>query len=155
MLGGGLVLGLTAALGGCTDAPPAAPPRPHPDVAVLLAATVAERELLALYAAVRSAHEDLAARLDPIIERHRRHLDVLHRHRLHPVTRSAAPSPTAPLAPAAPDRPAKALSVLRAAELRAAAARLDDVAAVAPGLAQLLAAIGACEAAHAESLAAA
>lgn len=125
--------------------------RPLPDVAVLTAAIASEERLIALYEAARGAHTGLAAQLDPVLAHHREHLTVLRRHYV-PGTgdRSATPVPVA--RPSVPSQAGKALSLLRRAETEAATARANDVERVAPGVAQLLACIGACEAGHAAAL---
>ncbi|WP_233510778.1 hypothetical protein [Actinomadura craniellae] len=152
-IGGGVAAtafpGLLAA---CSEpAPP--PPAPAPDVAVLAAAVTAEERLIALYEAVRGSHGGLAGRIDPLLAHHREHLSVLRAHR-RPGTIPSSPAPS-PVPPAAPGTPAAALAALRAAEQAAAHERADAVQRVGPGLAQLFASIGACEAGHAAALAAA
>lgn len=126
--------------------------KPLPDVAVLTGAIASEERLIALYESARRANAPLAARLDPFLARHREHLSVLRRY-LVPGSGGRSPSPTAAAAPPAmPGDPDRALSLLRKAESQAAAARMYDVERVAPGVAQLLACIGACEAGHAAAL---
>ncbi|REE99197.1 hypothetical protein DFJ69_4704 [Thermomonospora umbrina] len=125
-------------------------PRPSPDVAVLTGAMTAERGLIALYEAVLRTHSGLVGRLTPMLAHHREHLTVLGRHHL-PGTEPLVPP--APVTPAAvPDKESEALDLLRDAESRAAAGRAEDVRLVAPGVAQLLASIGAGEAWHAALL---
>jgi hypothetical protein len=138
------------ALGGCArERPPV--PAPRPDVAVLTAAIAAEQRLITLYEAALRAHEGLAGRLKPLLAHHREHLEALRRHYL-PGTgeATATASPEAP--PEVPGKASQALELLRRAEGEAAAARAEDVQRVAPGVAQLLASIGACEAGHAAVL---
>lgn len=128
-------------------------PRPHPDVAVLLAAIAGEERLVALYEAVRRTHAGLAARIDPMLAHHREHLTALRRH-YRPGTRptpSTAPRSPDPL-PSVPADEGEALAALRAAERGAARARSTEAGQVEPALAQLLASIGACEAGHDEAL---
>lgn len=169
MISAVLTLGLPTALPALTGCAkkPAQMPKPLPDVAVLNDAIAAERDLIALHEAVTGAHPELAGRLSTLLAHHRDHLLVLRRH-YRPGTGErtpAAPPPpatvrgttgaTASAAPpaivASPSVPAgldQALAVVRAAERQAAAARIRDVGQVPPGLAQLFASIGACEAGH-------
>jgi hypothetical protein len=139
------------ALAGCTSVAPAAAPRPGPEVRLLEGAIQGEAALIALYDAVLAAHQDLRGRLGPLRDHHARHLAVLRRQYV-PGTVTASPTPPPP-APPAPAGESRALRALWAAERRAAAARADEVRRAAPGLAQLLASIGACEAGHAQVLA--
>ncbi|HEY8480133.1 MAG TPA: ferritin-like domain-containing protein [Spirillospora sp.] len=150
LLGRGAVLGGVAFLSpwttGCD-----AEAVPHKDVATLTGAITSEQNLIATYEAARSADASLAGRLDPVLARHREHLAVLKRHhvpgsgdRAHEGG-GAIPAPSAVPIPEGAD----VLKALRAAEDRAAMARTADAAEAAPGLAQLLASIGACEAGHA------
>ncbi|WP_344948479.1 hypothetical protein [Actinomadura miaoliensis] len=152
------VLGGTAgialpALGGC-GREPAAPPALDPELTILVGAIAAEQDLIALYEAARGAHADLAARIDPALAHHREHLAVLRRHYVPGSGRlaSSAPAPS-PVVQRVPGDPSGALAALRQAESRAAAARAAEVGRAGPGLAQLLASIGACEAGHAAALA--
>jgi hypothetical protein len=123
---------------------------------LLIGAMSAEQELIALYEAARDAHESLARHLDPPLAHHREHLAVLRRHYV-PGTGERAnegggiPRPRS--SEAAPDEASEALARLREAEATAASARVAEVAKAAPGLAQVLASIGACEAGHAAALA--
>ncbi|MQY02857.1 hypothetical protein [Actinomadura macrotermitis] len=140
-------------LGGCRAAA-ARPAGDRAELRVLAGAIAAEQDLIALYEAVRGAHAPLARRLDPALAHHREHLAVLRRHYL-PGTGHRAyeggeiPPPRGRPAPATA---AQALAALRRAESGAAAARVADVTTAGPGLAQLLASIGACEAGHAAAL---
>ncbi|PRX04111.1 UNVERIFIED_ORG: hypothetical protein CLV66_10874 [Actinomadura viridilutea] len=149
------VLGGTAgialpALGGCGRAPAA----PAPELAVLVGAIAAEQDLIALYEAARGAHASLAGRLAPVLAHHREHLAVLRRHYVPGSGRFARTAPLpAPRAQRVPGDPSGALAALRSAESRAAAARAAEAGRAGPGLAQLLASIGACEAGHAAALA--
>jgi hypothetical protein len=140
-----------AALAGCTGVEPAAAPPPGPQVRLLEGAIRSETALIALYDAVLASHRGLRGRLGPLRDHHAQHLAVLRRHYV-PGTGSATPSPPGPR-PLAPDGQARAIGALRTAERRAAASRADEVRRAAPGLAQLLASIGACEAGHAQVLA--
>jgi hypothetical protein len=141
-----------AAMAGCSKTGPAETPVPGPEVSVLTAAIADEAALIALYAAVLGTHRSLADRLQPLHDHHTRHLEVLRRHYV-PGTRSGTATPVPRATATAPDGESRALSVLRSAERKAATARVDDVRRAGPGLAQLLACIGACEAGHAQSLA--
>jgi hypothetical protein len=148
---GGSAAVLASAAGGCTtvgraDAPPAGP-----EVTLLDKVIQGEAALIALYDAVIAAHSGLAARLRPLREHHAQHMAVLRRHYVPgSITGTATPAPR-PTTTAPPSSSA-ALAAIRSAERRAAAARADDVRRVSPGLAQLLASIGACEAGHAQVL---
>jgi hypothetical protein len=159
----GAVLGgpAAAALAGCSKKRPEQL-KAHPDVAVLLAAIATEERLVALYESTRATHQDLARRIDPMLAHHRDHLSALRRHYVpgtgsegQSVTPTPAPTQSADAATdaTAPRSRRQALVALHRAERRAAAARLADVTRVTPGMAQLLASIGACEAGHATWLA--
>ncbi|MGR6922815.1 hypothetical protein ACU635_51910 [[Actinomadura] parvosata] len=141
-----LLAGTAAALTGCSASgppqPPAAPPPDSPEV-VLLKGIIAEKErTIALYTAlVAGGAEELA----PFRDRHQAHLAEL---RKHVPAATGSPSPSA-----SSGKPAKAsLSRLREIERKAAAARPRQLAGLSPGVAQLVASIGACEAAHAIAL---
>ncbi|MEW2358298.1 hypothetical protein [Spirillospora sp. NPDC029432] len=153
LLGAGAALGLPL-VGGCggagRDAGTAAA---RAELTVLVGAIAAEQDLIALYEAVRGAHAPLAARIDPALAHHREHLAVLKRHyRPGSGDRADEAAIPAPRAQRAPAGRARALAALRQAEERAAAARAAEAGKVEPGLAQLLASIGACEAGHAAAL---
>jgi hypothetical protein len=138
--------------GGCSSAGhTAATLTPGPDVVILSGAIQAEAELVALYDAVLAGHERLGSRLRPLRDHHAQHLSVLQRHYV-PGTKTGTATPAPRPSATSPDSTSAALAKLRAAERRAAAARADEVRRAAPGLAQLLAAIGACEAGHAQEL---
>jgi hypothetical protein len=149
MLGGTV---MPAVLTGCTRARRAQAPAPGPELLLLTGVMQSEAALLALYDAVMAAHQGLAARLRPLRDHHAQHLAVLRRHYV-PGTDEGGATPAPPTTATAPAGEARALAALRTAERRAAAARADEVRRASPGLAQLLAAIGACEAGHAEELA--
>jgi hypothetical protein len=141
------------ALGGCAEERPRAS-APRPDVAVLTAVIAAEQRLVALYEAVLQAHAGLGERLDPVLAHHREHLEVLRRYYIPGTGEAAATTTVSPVTPpAVPGKSSQALELLRRVEGEAATARADDVQRVAPGMAQLLASIGACEAGHAAALA--
>jgi hypothetical protein len=136
---------------GCTSTGQAAAPTPGPEVALLDGAIANEAALLALYEAVLAAHTSLAGRLAPLRDHHSQHLSVLRRHYV-PGTNSGTPTAAPTPAATVPGSESRALAALRSAERRAAAARASEVRRAAPGLAQLLASIGACEAGHAQVL---
>ncbi|MBD0292010.1 MAG: hypothetical protein ICV70_00350 [Jiangellaceae bacterium] len=171
----GLVAGLLAACTGKQQqrrSPTPAPGSVTPDERLRRELVAAEQRMLALYAATAAAHPGLAARLDPFQERHRRHLTAIELSGAvaSPPASTSAPSPGAPSAtgtsgtaglghgaqPAVPADAAAAVAALRAAEQAAAAARLQDCLRCTDDLfAELVAAVGACEAAHGSLLAAA
>ncbi|WP_162795428.1 hypothetical protein [Nonomuraea lactucae] len=163
-----------AALTGCsgpTTGPehPATPP--EPPERLLARQLMADKEhLIGLYAALIAKG---ATKLAPFRDRHQAHLTELRR-RFPGVTPSpappssgapgspqpAAPSPGAPQSAgpsAGPSQgtaaaPVVSLSRLRSLERRAAALRPRQLASASPAFAQLIASIGACEAAHAVAL---
>ena len=141
-----------AAVTGCTSVGRAAAPPPGPDVSLLDGAIQSEAGLIALYAAVIAAHQGLSDRLKPLHDHHTRHLDVLKRHYV-PGTTTGTTTPAPQATATAPRGEARALAALMSAERKAAAARSGEVRRATPGLAQLLASIGACEAGHAQELA--
>ncbi|MFF3439032.1 hypothetical protein [Streptosporangium sp. NPDC002721] len=125
--------------------PVAAPPDPE---TLLLRELIAGKELtVALYASAASA------RLEPFRQRHEAHLAELRR-RLPPAPPASAPAPSPTPSPsgsaAQGGRPS--VRTLRDLERKAAALRTRQIEGVSPPLAQLLASIGACEAAHALAL---
>ncbi|GAA2210112.1 hypothetical protein GCM10009850_055710 [Nonomuraea monospora] len=145
LAGGALLTGGAAGLTGCSDSGPARPaasPPPDSPETVLLKGLIAEKErTIALYSSLIS---DGAEKLGPFRDRHQAHLDELRKY-VPAASASASPSPTA--------SPVKAsLSRLRELERKAAAARPRQLGGVSPGVAQLIASIGACEAAHAVAL---
>ncbi|GAA3445077.1 hypothetical protein [Planomonospora venezuelensis] len=150
LLGGG-ALGVAAAMtAGCAaeepEPPAAAPPDPE---TVLLRGLIEEKErTIALYA---SAASD---KLVPFRRRHEAHLSELRRRLPPEPPASPSASPSAPASPgASPDpEPKVSLRALRDLERKAAALRARQLAETSPALAQLLASIGACEAAHALAL---
>lgn len=146
-----LVLGgALAAVAGCTSIAPARVPPPGPQVLLLEEVIRGKAGLVALYDAVLAAHRGVRGRIGRLRDDHAQHLAVLGRHYV-PGTGSPSPAPP-PRPPAVPAAESRALDALRTAERRTAAARPDQVRRAAPGLAQLLASIGACEAAHAQVL---
>ncbi|WP_344821813.1 hypothetical protein [Actinocorallia longicatena] len=152
LLGGGAALAtpLVAGVSGCAG-DESAQPRPKADVGVLLAAIADEERLIALYEKVAAAHQDLPAHFPAALNHHREHLAALRRHYVPGTGVTPTPVPTT----APPEPPADlgaARTALRQAEKSAAAARVADSGRVAPGVAQLMASIGACEAGHAARL---
>ena len=171
-----VLLGAAAAsLAACTgdDRPPpvteGSPSRPEPDALLRAGVAEAERELLALHRATVRTHPALAALLAPFSARHRRHLEAVEESGPMATQQSstAAPSGTAPSGsanassaptasasapggtPVVPVDPAQALAAVRIAERAAAEARVADcLRSEDPELAELLAAVAACEAAH-------
>ncbi|MQA82357.1 MAG: hypothetical protein GEV10_28500 [Streptosporangiales bacterium] len=131
------------------------PPRPDPDVVVTVRALTAEDQLLVAYAAVAERHPKLAGELAAFRKRHEAHRAALvarlpagHLAGRTP-TPSASPSPTGTTTatPSATD-----VADLVEAEREAAADRVTDALAAGPTLAQVLAGMGACAAAHAQLL---
>jgi hypothetical protein len=150
VLGGSAVMLATAT--GCTSVRGAEAPVAGPEVTLLDGVIQSEAGLIALYDAVLASHQGLNARLKPLREHHAQHLEVLKRHYVPgSTTGTATPAPRP--AATAPATEAEALTAIRSAERKAAAARAGDVRRASPGLSQLLAAIGACEAGHAQELA--
>jgi type IV pilus biogenesis protein CpaD/CtpE len=137
----------TAALAGCARKRPQEP-SPRPDLAVLVGAIAGEEQLIALYESTRTRHPELAQGLDPLLAHHRAHLTVLRRHYVPGTDGRPAPQGTPGVAATSRVR-RQAVTALRTAENRAAAARMADVTRVSAGMAQLFASIGACEAGHA------
>ncbi|MGP3928509.1 hypothetical protein [Nonomuraea sp. KM88] len=157
-----LLAGGAAALTACSasgPSQPSAPPSDSPET-VLVKGLIAEKEgTIALYSSLIA---DGARKLVPFRDRHQAHVDTL---RKHVPPGSAAPSGSpaqspgqspaqspggSPSARARPEKPT--LSRLRSLERKAAARRARQLAGLSPGMAQLIASIGACEAAHAAAL---
>ncbi|GAA3811165.1 hypothetical protein GCM10022226_34550 [Sphaerisporangium flaviroseum] len=147
---------VAAAVAGCspTETPPPVAPKPPDRETVLLTKVIADKEqMVALYRQAGHAEARLAAVLRPFQQRHEAHLAELRR-RLPsgPPPTTASPAPSAPAS--SPPTVAKvSVGRLRDLERRAAATRPRQIGDVSPALAQLLASIGACEAAHATALA--
>ncbi|GIH91877.1 hypothetical protein ACFFMN_34280 [Planobispora siamensis] len=155
LLGGG-ALGVAAAMvAGCSaeQPEPAASAPPDPET-VLLRQLIADKEqTIALYASASSS------KLVPFRQRHEAHLAELRR-RLPADGPASSPAPSSPVpssggpasSPTPAPEPAVSVRELRDLERKAAALRSRQVADVSPALAQLVASIGACEAAHATAL---
>jgi hypothetical protein len=137
---------------GCTPAEHVPPPVPGPQVNLLTSVMANEQRLVALYMSVLAAHPRLAQDLRPLHDHHSEHLAVLKQQYI-PGTNTESPSPGPTTPAAAPGSVSASLTTLRTAERQAAAARAVDVTHATPDLAQLLAAIGACEAVHVAILA--
>ncbi|GLY90163.1 hypothetical protein Airi02_080920 [Actinoallomurus iriomotensis] len=148
VLGGSVAALVTTT--GCTTVGPGEAPSPGPEVTLLDGVIANEAALIALYDAVLAAHQGLSGRLKKLREHHVEHLAVLKRHYVPGSASTATPEPR-PSA-TAPRTESGALGAIRSAERKAASARADEVRRVSPGLSQLLAAIGACEAGHAQEL---
>ncbi|MEV4368924.1 hypothetical protein AB0J71_17770 [Nonomuraea sp. NPDC049637] len=163
-----VLAGGAAALTACSASGPAGPAAPAPDSpeTVLLRQVVADKErTVALYSALIAGGADS---LEPFRARHQAHLAELRKYLpagpppvSSPAVSSPAVSSPAVSSPASPgaspgatpsQSPRPTLSRLRDVERRAAAQRPRQLAGLSPGVAQLLASIGACEAVHAVSL---
>ncbi|MGJ6960905.1 hypothetical protein ACSDR0_03265 [Streptosporangium sp. G11] len=149
LLRGGALGVAAVTVAGCAAeerVPPVAAP-PDPETLLLRELIAGKERTVALYAAA-------SARLEPFRQRHEAHLAELRR-RLPPAPASAAatpaPSPT-PSPSGSAAQGATSVRALRDLERKAAALRTRQIEGVSPPLAQLLASIGACEAAHALAL---
>jgi hypothetical protein len=144
--------GAVAALSGCgsTGGPrPSPTPAPENPEHVLLRGLIADKErTIAVYSALITGGD---AELVPFRERHQAHLNEL-RKRLPASAASPAASVTPSTSGSATPAAGMSLSRLRDAERRSASQRTRQIAGVSPALAQLIASIGACEAAHAVAL---
>ncbi|MFI9838655.1 hypothetical protein ACIHFD_16580 [Nonomuraea sp. NPDC051941] len=135
-----LLAGGAAALTACSATGP-----PQPSVrasdspeTTLLKDLIAEKErTIALYSALISSG---AQKLVPFRDRHQAHVNELRKY----VTLASAP----PVTSTPTSAPKPSLSRLRDLERKAAALRIRQLDRVSPGVAQLIASIGACEAAH-------
>ncbi|MGW6502184.1 hypothetical protein [Nonomuraea angiospora] len=113
---------------------------------LLLKDLIAEKErTIALYSSMISGG---AQKLVPFRDRHQAHVNELRKY----VTVASAPPATATATSTPAPAPKPSLSRLRELERKAAALRLRQLDRVSPGVAQLIASIGACEAAHALAL---
>jgi hypothetical protein len=162
----GVLMGAAAvSLAACTgqpSPPPDVDPPPEPDALLRSHVAAAERALLALYAATSGQHPRLADRLLPFAVRHSLHLAVVESS--GPVTPPTPSTPAGTASPAldgtspsteatpTPDVPADltaAVAALRDAERAAADGRMADcLRSEDRALAEVLAAVAACEAAH-------
>lgn len=118
---------------------------PDPDIAITVRALKRTDELLAAYDAVADDRGRLAATLRPFRKRHEAHRSEL-RARLpkgHRAKRSTSATPSASPTTAAPT-----LADLRRLERRAATRLVDDALEAGRTLAQVLASMSACSAAH-------
>lgn len=125
-----------------------------PDIVTAEHAVAAEEELLAAYAAATRRHPDLRAPLAPFVHHHEEHRKAL-RARLPKratASPSATPSPTPSRTRRIPRSAKATLAQLVDAEHTAASGRVDAAIGASPTLAELLASIGACEAAHVKLL---
>ncbi len=167
VLVGVAALSLAACTGEPSSPPSDRPSPPEPDALLRGDVAAAERALLALYAATSVQHPTLAERLAPFAAHHAQHLAVVESS--GPV---ATPAPSTPLStdsprpdstgpaggsptadttptPAVPAELAAALEAVRAAERVAADGRIADcLRSEDLALAEILAAVAACEAAH-------
>jgi hypothetical protein len=160
---GASVLAALASTGvaGCAPErwPWATPPRISPSVGLLRDAIAGEDAMISRYTAVLAAHRGLAGTAAPLLAQHREHLAQLRARLVIPPganpsqAASATARPELPR-PRVPAGQAAAVRYLRTSEQDAAAALVGWVtnASAPPSLAQLLASIGACEAAHAALL---
>ncbi|MEU0519679.1 hypothetical protein [Streptosporangium sp. NPDC006007] len=123
---------------------------PDPETVLIKQLIAAKERTVALYSSAASV------KLAPFRERHEAHLAELRR-RLPPDATPAGPASPSQSSPSpAPDAqdPGRKVSLrtLRELERRTAALRARQLDGVSPSLAQLIASIGACEAAHALAL---
>ncbi|MEV0588167.1 hypothetical protein [Nonomuraea sp. NPDC050310] len=153
VLAGGALLvpgTVTATVAGCSARTPEAEPPPAPDPEdVLLGQLISDKQrTIALYTQMVDSG---GSALRPFLDRHQVHLAELRRRRpLDLPTEAPTATPPTPSTPAA--EPKVTLTRLRDVERKAAALRLRQLADASPSLAQLIASIGACEAAHALAL---
>ncbi|WP_220182758.1 hypothetical protein [Sphaerisporangium album] len=149
---------VAAAVAGCSTGrevtSPSTPAPPDPET-VLVTKVIADKErIVALYRQAAAPGSKAAAALLPFQRRHEAHIAELRR-RLPRTPRPATPAPSAPTPSASGSASSGKVSIgrLREAERKAAATRPRQIGDVSPALAQLLACIGACEAAHVAALA--
>ena len=145
LVGAGLLV-----VAGCSAGDTPEPPEPDPDVAIRALALGGVQRLLQLYDAVSRAHEPLRAELAPLAAETAAHASAL----TPPAPGSTTPSPSPTPSPtvAAPPTVAGARRALARAERHEAQLRVSQLGPASPGLARLLAAIGASEATHATLL---
>ncbi|WP_406317808.1 hypothetical protein OHA77_10840 [Streptosporangium sp. NBC_01639] len=156
LLRGGALGATAVAVAGCAaekQEPPRAEP-PDPETVLLKQLIAGKEQTIALYSSIASA------KLAPFRERHEAHLAELRRRLPPEVASTPAPASGTPApsgAPASSGTPAPSpkasLRSLQRLEQKAAALRPRQIEGVSPALAQLIASIGACEAAHAFALA--
>ncbi|RSM96532.1 hypothetical protein DMB42_47510 [Nonomuraea sp. WAC 01424] len=150
-----MLAGAAAALTACSASGPAKPPVPVPDSpeTVLLRQVIADKErTVALYSALIADGADV---LEPFRARHQAHLAELRKYLpagAPPTTPAGSATPSGSPSATPSKSPKPSLSRLRDLESRAAARRPRQLAVLSPGVAQLVASIGACEAVHAVSL---
>jgi hypothetical protein len=141
------------AVAACTGGNKPAPRRPpDPDTRIKADVVTGVRYLASLYAATMQRHPTLRGPLGRLAAEHAAHLTALGEE--PSPTGTPAPSTSTPSSspPAVPPTPDAARAALAAAERQSAGQRLEQLTAASPGLARLVAAIGACEAAHAALL---
>jgi hypothetical protein len=159
---GAAAVSLAACTGDVSPPPADEPPAPEPDSVLRDRVVAAERTLLALYAATAARHASLSEWLLPFAVRHGRHLAIVAASgpAARPVPSTPAstasavrtggwPTPEPAQTPDVSADLATAVAALRAAERAAADDRFADCLASEDGaLAEILAAVAACEAAH-------
>ncbi len=141
------------ALAACSGGSRREPPEPDPDLPIRALAADGVRRLVALYDAVGRAHPSVAPELAPLAAETASHAAALQPP--HAASGSASPpgpSPSPSPMLAAPPSVAGARAALAAAERHEADLRVSQLPAASPGLARLLAALGASEATHATLL---
>ncbi|GAA3704525.1 hypothetical protein GCM10022224_082560 [Nonomuraea antimicrobica] len=148
-----LLAGGAAALTACSASGPPKPSVPPPDSpdTVLVKGLIVEKErTIALYSSLISGG---AEKLVPFRNRHQAHLNELRKH-VPPAATSAASATASASGSPSPSASARRTTVarLRDLERKAAAQRVRQLDTASPGLAQLIASIGACEAAHVVAL---
>ncbi|MEV8633001.1 hypothetical protein AB0395_15215 [Streptosporangium sp. NPDC051023] len=123
---------------------------PDPETALIRKMIAGKERTIALYSSAGSA------KLAPFRQRHEAHLAELRRRLPHEAgtaqTSSSPPASSAASASPSPSGSQISLRSLRDLERRAAALRPQQLDGISPALAQLIASIGACEAAHALAL---
>ncbi|MBB4918170.1 hypothetical protein [Streptosporangium saharense] len=152
LLRGGALGVAAATVAGCAAGrpepshPPAAEP-PDPEIMLIRQLIAGKERTIALYSSAGSG------KLLPFRQRHEAHLAELRR-RLPRETVPASPSPSSSPSGTPTTTPREPVSVrsLRDLERESAALRPRQLDGVSPALAQLIASIGACEAAHALAL---
>ncbi|MFC3981475.1 hypothetical protein [Streptosporangium jomthongense] len=163
LLRGGALGVAAVTVAGCATGRPVSSPsptaeQPDPEIMLIRQLITGKERTIALYS---SAASD---RLTPFRRRHEAHLAELRRRlprESAPVSPSASGAPATPAASASPgvsetagpdSRKAVSVRSLRDMERESAALRPRQLDGVSPALAQLIASMGACEAAHALAL---